>query len=200
MSTSVGAESALAPAGSASAEVAARSATLLETVSLRAPQAGFTSDSGAAANALGARMGELRTFLPGEVVRHTNILVRDGGGEIRLVLRPESLGSVRINISIENGSLEGRIIVENASVREVIENNLSALRNALRQEGFDDPALDVSVGDRGAGGQRRDSSAASGRPDADGKNDANYRSDAVADFDHGYGLDSHDALAVNLVV
>jgi flagellar hook-length control protein FliK len=40
-------------------------------------------------------------------------------------------------------------------VRDVIESNLSSLRAALREEGFANTALDVSVDERGQGEQRR---------------------------------------------
>jgi flagellar hook-length control protein FliK len=141
------------------------------------------------------RLTDLRTQLPDAVARHTNILVRDGGGEIRLVLRPESLGSVRINVTIENGSLEGRIFVENASVRDVIESNLASLRAALREEGFANAALDVSVDERGQGGQRR-----GGDPDEAGDDAATSLAGASPSYLDANPDDRYSDRAVNLVV
>ena len=175
-----------------------RASPVFDVVALR-PQQTTAGDVTAPFTAEGSRLGDLRSLLPSEVVRHTNILVREGGGEIRLVLRPESLGSVRINVSIENGSLEGRILVENASVREVIENNLGSLRAALRDEGFEDAAIDVSVGERGTGGQRRKSDQASEQAETGGDS-TTYRVDAADDADGGYRFDDHGGFAINLVV
>ena len=90
-------------------------------------------------------------FVP-EVVKQTGIILKDGGaGEIRLVLKPENLGSVRIRLSLSESSLEGRIVVDNNSVKELVESSLDSLRNALRQEGFQTASLEVSVGHRRSG-------------------------------------------------
>jgi hypothetical protein len=84
-----------------------------------------------------------------EVVRHTGIIVRDGGdGEIRLILKPETLGNVRIRITINNNSVEGRIVVENNSVKELFDASLDNLKASLRQEGFQSASLEVSVGNQ----------------------------------------------------
>jgi flagellar hook-length control protein FliK len=87
-------------------------------------------------------------FVP-EVVKQTGIILKDGGaGEIRLVLKPENLGSVRIRLSLSESSLEGRIVVDNNSVKDLVESSLDNLKNALRQEGFQTASLEVSVGHR----------------------------------------------------
>jgi flagellar hook-length control protein FliK len=81
-----------------------------------------------------------------EIVQRTGIILRDGGeGEIRLVLRPEHLGSVRIRLHLGESSLEGRIVVDNYNVKELLEANLEQLKTALRQEGYASANIDVSV-------------------------------------------------------
>jgi flagellar hook-length control protein FliK len=97
-----------------------------------------------------------------EIVRQTGIILREGNsGEIRLVLRPEHLGSVRVRLTLGESSLEGRIVVENHSVKEILEAGLDELKQALRQEGFQTASLDVSVADRRSG-----QDAAFGPPEA----------------------------------
>ena len=86
-------------------------------------------------------------FVP-EFVKQTGIILREGGnGEIRLVLKPENLGSIRIRLAVSESSLEGRIVVDNNSVKELVESSLDNLRNALRLEGYQ-TNLEVSVGHR----------------------------------------------------
>jgi flagellar hook-length control protein FliK len=86
-------------------------------------------------------------FIP-EVVKQTGIILKDGGnGEIRLVLKPENLGSIRIRLTLSESSLEGRIVVDNNSVKELVESSLDNLKNALRLEGYQ-TNLEVSVGHR----------------------------------------------------
>ena len=84
-----------------------------------------------------------------EFVRHTGIILKEGGsGEIRLLLRPESLGSVRIRLVLGETSLEGRIVVENSTVKDLVEASLDHLRQALRAGGFQSASLEVAVGHR----------------------------------------------------
>ncbi|HUV06407.1 MAG TPA: flagellar hook-length control protein FliK, partial [Spirochaetia bacterium] len=86
-------------------------------------------------------------YLKSEVVRSSSIILRnEGQGELRLILKPESLGNVRIKLSLNNNHIEGRIIVENNSVKEMFESNLQNLNNAFVREGFASSSLQVSVG------------------------------------------------------
>ena len=46
--------------------------------------------------------------LRNEVVKHSTFILKDnGGGELRLVLKPESLGRVRINLNLNNNNIAG---------------------------------------------------------------------------------------------
>lgn len=100
-------------------------------------------------------MERLKEMSGSELVKATNLIVRDGGGEIKLVLKPESLGSVRIRMNVVDKVIEGRIIVDNPAVKQVFEGNLDALRTALAAEGFQTGALSVSVGQQNADNQRQ---------------------------------------------
>ena len=55
---------------------------------------------------------------------------------------------------MQSGRLEGQIIVENNTVKEMFESALPGIQNGLREEGFDTASLQVSVGHREAD-QRR---------------------------------------------
>ena len=94
-----------------------------------------------------------------EMVRASGIVLRDGGGEIRLVLKPESLGSVRIRMNLVDNGIEGRIIVDNAAVKQVLDSGLDALARALTAQGFHSASLEVAVG-----GQNADGGRAAGEP------------------------------------
>ena len=103
-----------------------------------------------------------------EIVKRAGIILRSNNqGEIRLVLKPESLGSVRIQINLNESIIEGRIVVENNSVKEIFEQNLDHLKNAFKEQGYQ-ARLEVSVGNRDASSQKEDPEPqASGRRAAD---------------------------------
>jgi flagellar hook-length control protein FliK len=96
-----------------------------------------------------------REMAGNELVKATNLILRDGGGEIRLVLKPESLGSVRIKMHLVDNTIEGKIVVDNQAVKQVIDGNLDSLMRALRAEGFQGATLQVSVGGQNADNGRQ---------------------------------------------
>ena len=102
----------------------------------------------------GAPLERFKEALRNEVVRSTSIMLKDKGqGELRLILKPESLGNVRIWLTLNNNHIEGRIIVENNTVKEMFESNLQNLNNAFQKEGFSSSSLEVFVS--GGNEQRR---------------------------------------------
>lgn len=99
-----------------------------------------------------------------EIVRQARLVVRgESSGDIRLVLKPEQLGRVRINLHLEDNRIAGRIIVENSSVKEAFQENLQALQRALQQSGIEAGALEVSVGENDGGSRERGNGGASPR-------------------------------------
>jgi flagellar hook-length control protein FliK len=90
---------------------------------------------------------ELREQLNSEIVKRGSIMVRNNGsGEIRLELKPDHLGQVKIHLSLENNNIAGRILVENISVKEAFDQNMQELYRAFKEHGFGETALNVSVG------------------------------------------------------
>ena len=92
----------------------------------------------------------LREMAGSELVRASQLVLKDGGGEIRLVLKPESLGSIRVRMNLVDNSIEGRIIVDSSAVKHVLDGSVDALRRALTAEGFQMGSLQVSVGGQDA--------------------------------------------------
>ena len=100
---------------------------------------------------------ELREQLNSEIVKRGSIMVRNNGsGEIRLQLKPEHLGQVRIFLSLDNNNIAGRILVENINVKEAFDQNMQELYRTFKEHGFGETALNVSVGNqhRQKNGQR----------------------------------------------
>lgn len=85
-----------------------------------------------------------------EIVRHAQMVVRGKeSGEMRLVLRPDNLGSVRVRMQMEDGLITVRFLVENNGVRQALEQSLTGLQQAFEDAGLQTGSLDVSVGNGG---------------------------------------------------
>jgi flagellar hook-length control protein FliK len=100
----------------------------------------------ASASPSASPLDRLREMAGSELLKASTFLLKDGGGEIRLVLKPESLGSVRIRMNMVDNKIEGRIVVDSSTVKAVFDANLDSLRRALTAEGFSTGSLQVSVG------------------------------------------------------
>lgn len=70
----------------------------------------------------------------------------DKTDEIRIKLKPDFLGEVSLKISTEKGIVTAKAYVENFNIKQLIESNLSNLRDSMKELGINFEALDVSVG------------------------------------------------------
>ncbi|MDR0554648.1 MAG: flagellar hook-length control protein FliK [Treponema sp.] len=106
---------------------------------------------------------ELHQNLNGDIVRHASILLRDGGeGTIRLSLKPESLGNVKIRLEMAENKIAGHIIVESDEALRAFEREIRSLEQAFLDSGFDGATLEMAV----ASGGGREGRSRRGREEA----------------------------------
>ena len=104
-----------------------------------------------------ALMKQLEENINGKIVKQSSIILKDGGsGEIKLILKPDKLGSVRIRLSLTDKNISGQIIVDSSAVKEIFEQNLQNLIRAFKENGFDTAALNVSVGGDHSGSENHE--------------------------------------------
>ncbi len=102
---------------------------------------------------------ELRTSLNGDIVKHASMVLKDGGeGLIRLNLKPESLGNIKIKLEMADNKVSGHIVVETEEALRAFEKELHSLEQAFRDGGFQGANLEISVSadGRGSGHGRQD--------------------------------------------
>ena len=75
------------------------------------------------------------------------MLVKKGVGEVNISLKPHVLGNVKINLLIEASSATANFVVENNTVKELLQDNLDTLRSSFADKGMDIQDIDVSVSD-----------------------------------------------------
>jgi hypothetical protein len=90
--------------------------------------------------------GELRGGLGDDIVRQASIVLKDGGaGLIRLTLKPESLGNVKIRLEMAENKIAGRIIVESNEALRAFEREMQSLEQAFKDSGFNGASIEMSV-------------------------------------------------------
>ena len=66
---------------------------------------------------------------------------------MKISLKPESLGHIKLGVLTDNNHVIIKIMAESAYVKEIIENNLNQLKNVLSNHGMEIDKLDVLVSD-----------------------------------------------------
>lgn len=77
--------------------------------------------------------------------------LKKGLGEVRMRLKPEVLGQVKIQLILEQGSARAHFQVESQSVKELMLSESKQLEDALLEGGFESQEIDVQVDERGQG-------------------------------------------------
>ncbi len=85
---------------------------------------------------------------------------RSGLNKATINLDPPSLGRLKIEITVDDNSVRTTIVADHSAVKDVIENGLNDLKNALLQQGLKIDNLTVLLGGGSAGKERW--------PDSDG--------------------------------
>ncbi|MGE4132923.1 MAG: flagellar hook-length control protein FliK [Bdellovibrionales bacterium] len=84
-----------------------------------------------------------------DLVQNAQVMVRDGGGEMKVTLKPEGLGEVAMKVSVEHGKVNVQMITESDEAKKLIERQLGDLKaqlghNNLQLEGIKiDTATDL---------------------------------------------------------
>ncbi|GHU29361.1 flagellar hook protein [Spirochaetia bacterium] len=100
----------------------------------------------------------LRQDLSESIVQKAEVFLRDAGaGTVRLSLYPESLGKVKVNLSMVENRITGHIIVESPEALRAFEREVHSLEQAFRDSGFQTANLSTSLaGGNGQGAQQSD--------------------------------------------
>lgn len=113
----------------------------------------------------GALERALHDNFNGEIARTGSIVLKaNDTGIIRLALRPEALGTVKIELNLADNSITGKIIVESEEAKAAFENNINDMVKSFQEQGFDSAKLEVSVGSNGGFQERQNKEQESSKP------------------------------------
>jgi flagellar hook-length control protein FliK len=108
---------------------------------------------------------ELHQNLNGDIVRHASMALRDDGeGTIRIALKPDSLGNVKIRLEMAENKITGHIAVESNEALNAFRKEISSLEQAFRDAGFSGVELNLSLTQQGQNMDRRGQEAPSFAP------------------------------------
>ena len=121
---------------------------------------------------------QLRSGAPDFVKAGSIVLRGENEGTIKLSLRPESLGNVKINLQLSDNVITGKIAVASKEAFEAFKQNIGALRQAFSDSGFEGAEFTLSYFDSSSGFAQ----------ESGGQNDGRFLSSrAYADYVSGEG-------------
>jgi len=66
-----------------------------------------------------------------DLVQTAQVMVRDGGGEMKVTLAPDGLGEVAMRVSVKEGKVNVQMITESDEAKKLIERQLGELKTSL---------------------------------------------------------------------
>jgi flagellar hook-length control protein FliK len=81
-----------------------------------------------------------------ELIRQAQIMVKRGGGEMKMEMKPEGMGSIHLRVNVENGQVNVQMLTETESAKHLLEKGLHELKSNLAQHELKVQSMTVDVG------------------------------------------------------
>lgn len=81
-----------------------------------------------------------------KIAESIQTLIQEDRSEVRIELKPDHLGDMKIKLSLERGIMVAEFIVENEAVKEIIASQLPQLHTALQEQGAQVGEMMVNIG------------------------------------------------------
>ncbi|MDZ4084315.1 MAG: flagellar hook-length control protein FliK, partial [Bdellovibrionales bacterium] len=101
-----------------------------------------------------------------DVVRNAQLLLRNGGGEMKMQLKPEGVGEIHLKVAVKDGQVAVQMLTESDSAKKLLENGIEDLKTSLAQNKLHVDALKIEVGTEMAKQRFEQSQQESGREQA----------------------------------
>lgn len=109
--------------------------------------------AGAAGSNFQAMLSEQIQQNAPDFVKAGNIVLQDSkSGTINMVLKPESLGNVKISLQLSDKVITGQITVQSQEAYDAFKENIENLKQAFQQSGFESPQFNLSYSNNGNSG------------------------------------------------
>ena len=109
-----------------------------------------------------------------QIIERVAVSVRGGQSEARIALKPDHLGSLRVQIITENNTVSIKIMTEFSMARDLLESHLPQLKMELQQQGLEVEKFDVLLSEDQQNLSRhgrRQQNASAARPNSGSRNE-----------------------------
>lgn len=81
-----------------------------------------------------------------ELVKQAQLMIKRGGGEMKLEMKPEGMGQVHLHVKVNNGQVDIQMLTENDTAKKALERGLSELKDNLAAHQLKVESMKVDVG------------------------------------------------------
>ena len=157
--------------------------------------------AGASGSTFQQMLSQQIQFNAPDFVRAGNIVLQDNNsGSINMILKPENLGNVKINLHLSDNVITGQITVNSKEAFDAFKQNLETLKQAFQNSGFENANLSLSYADTSSGsfaqGERQQSSEQFFSNKAYGNFAASAESDTFESSSSTYGNEADRQISI----
>ncbi len=81
-----------------------------------------------------------------EIIKKTGQMSEKEKSVLTVKLQPEELGRMKIELELKDGTVHGKIFVENESAKNALQQNIQAMRSQMKEQGISVGNLEVDIG------------------------------------------------------
>lgn len=82
------------------------------------------------------------------IVQSARTLLRDGGGEMKIILNPEGLGTVDLKVGVQGSEVSIEILAQDSNIKKMFEDGIADIRGALELQNLKIDSFKVDVSQR----------------------------------------------------
>ena len=80
-----------------------------------------------------------------DLVQQAQVMVRDGGGEMKVTLTPEGLGDVAMHVKVVEGKVSVQMVTESDEAKKLIERQIGDLKHGLAQNNLQVDSIKIDT-------------------------------------------------------
>lgn len=81
-----------------------------------------------------------------ELIKQAQVMVKRGGGEMKMEMKPEGMGAIQLRVNVENGKVNVQMLTESETAKHLLEKGLSELKTNLAAHELKVQSMTVDVG------------------------------------------------------
>lgn len=80
-----------------------------------------------------------------ELINQAQVIIKKGGGEMNVEMKPEGMGQVHLKVAVENGQVNIQMMAQNEKVKKMLDEGLHDLKTSLAAHKLQVEALKVGI-------------------------------------------------------